>query len=58
MTAKQDRRARKKANRLLVKCDACGRRQPFAKGDGSRHANGELDIAACVGCGHHYGTYA
>ena len=58
MTAKQDRRARKKKNRGLVKCDACGLVQPFAHGDGSRHADGALDLADCLRCGGHYGTYA
>jgi hypothetical protein len=58
VTAKQDRRARKKQHRMLVRCDDCGLKQPLTHGDGSRHADRAPDVAGCIQCGHHYGTYA
>ena len=67
MSGKRDRQLRKQREQRerrearlqeQVICDACELRQPFSRGDGSRHANGELDIAGCIGCGHHYGSWA
>jgi hypothetical protein len=49
---------RQKRPRLVVRCDACSLVQPFSRGDGSRHANGAQDVAGCIVCGWHYGTYA
>lgn len=42
---------------LRVRCDQCGFVQPFTHGNGSRHADGAIDVTACAGCGHHYATY-
>lgn len=63
MTKKRDRQlakerqARQLRRQAQVRCDECGTLQPLRRGDGSRHANGELDIAGCLHCGHHYGTW-
>ena len=59
MSSKRERQlAKARARReLRVRCDACDFRQPFSVGNGSRHANGELDVAGCLRCGGHYGTW-
>lgn len=55
---RSDKHARRVADRLPVRCDGCGLVQPFSRGDGSRRAvDREPDVAGCLRCGGHYGTY-
>lgn len=53
----QKQLARQKRHQLLVRCDDCGLVQPFAHGRGGMHPDRSTPIAACSGCGGHYGTY-
>lgn len=51
MTAKQERRARKKARRSQVLCDGCGKLWPFHKVTGSSvDDSGSVHITACPNC--------